>query len=168
MRLGWFNGAVSVTLAATDNSGGSGVSQIRYTTNGTTPTATTGTVYTGAFTVSASTTTVKYRAFDNAGNAEATNSQLMQIDTVAPSSTIHCNGTTCAAGFYTAAVSVTLTASDVGGSGVAQIVYTTDGSDPDAVERHRLYGRVHALRDDDRQVPRLRHTPATPSRSTRR
>ena len=153
---GWFNGAVSVTLAATDNSGGSGVSQIRYTTDGTTPTATTGNVYTGAFTVSTSGTTVKYRAFDVAGNAETTNSQLLQIDTVAPSSTIRCNGTTCAAGFYSAAVSVTLTATDVGGSGVSQIVYTTDGSDPIAVERHRLRGRVHALLDDHRQVPRLR------------
>ena len=52
------------------------------------------------------------------------------IDTVAPSSMIRCNGTTCTASFYVAAVSVTLTASDVGGSGVSQIVYTTDGSDP--------------------------------------
>ena len=84
----------------------------------------------GRFTVSTSGTTVKYRAFDVAGNAETTNSQLLQIDTVAPSSTIRCNGTTCAAGFYSAAVSVTLTATDVGGSGVSQIVYTTDGSDP--------------------------------------
>ena len=165
---GWFNGAVSVTLAATDNSGGSGVSQIRYTTNGTTPTATTGNVYTGAFTVSTSGTTVKYRAFDVAGNAETTNSQLLQIDTVAPSSMLRCNGTTCAASFYSAAVSVTLTATDVGGSGVTQIVYTTDGSDPIAVERHRLFGRVHALLDDHCQVPRLRRSPATPSRSTRR
>ncbi len=127
---GWFNGAVSVTLAATDNSGGSGVSQIRYTTNGTTPTATTGNVYTGAFTVSTSPTTVKYRAFDPPATPKRPTASCLQIDTVAPSSTIHCNGTTCAASFYSAAVSVTLTASDVGGSGVSQIVYTTDGSDP--------------------------------------
>ena len=52
------------------------MSEIRYTTNGSTPTATTGNVYTLSFTVS-STTTVKYRAFDNAGNAEAVQSQLI-------------------------------------------------------------------------------------------
>ena len=89
-----------------------------------------GNVYSGAFTVSTSGTTVRYRAYDIAGNAETTNSQLLQIDTVAPSSMIRCNGTTCAASYYSAAVSVTLTAADVGGSGVSQIVYTTDGSDP--------------------------------------
>jgi peptidoglycan/xylan/chitin deacetylase (PgdA/CDA1 family) len=127
---GYFNAPVSITLAATDNAGGSGVAQIRYTTDGSTPTSSHGTVYAGAFTVATSGTTVKYRAFDNAGNAEATNSQLIQLDTVAPSSTIQCNGTNCSGSFYNAAVSVTLTASDVGGSGVSQIVYTTDGSDP--------------------------------------
>ena len=102
-------------------------------------------------------TTVKYRAFDIAGNAETTNSQLLQIDTVAPSSMIQCNATTCAASFYSAAVSVTLTASDVGGSGVSQIVYTTDGSDPSQSNGTVYCGRVHALRHDDCQVPRLRH-----------
>lgn len=127
---GWFNAAVSVTLAATDNDGGSGVSKIVYTTDGTTPTQTNGIVYAGAFTVATSGTTVKYRAFDNAGNAEATNSQQLRIDTVAPSSTIRCNTTTCASGYYSAAISVTLSATDTGGSGLGQIVYTTDGSDP--------------------------------------
>jgi Bacterial Ig domain/Chitobiase/beta-hexosaminidase C-terminal domain len=125
----WYNAAVSVSLSATDNPGGSGVKQIRYTTNGTDPTATTGTVYSGVFSVGV-TTTVKYRAFDNAGNAEAVNTQLIQIDTVAPASTIACNGTTCSSSYYTAPVSVTLAATDTGGSGVQQIRYTTDGSDP--------------------------------------
>ena len=67
-----------MTLDATDT-GGSGLKEIRYTTDGSTPTATTGTVYSGAFSVG-STTTVKYRAVDNAGNAEAVNSQQIQID----------------------------------------------------------------------------------------
>jgi peptidoglycan/xylan/chitin deacetylase (PgdA/CDA1 family) len=127
---GFYNSAVSVTLAAADEPGGSGVASIRYTTNGTDPTATTGTVYGGAFAVAAS-TTVKYRAFDAAGNAEAVNSRLIQIDTVAPTSTIKCNGVGCSGTFYSSTVSVTLIAADNGGgSGVASIRYTTNGTDP--------------------------------------
>ena len=53
---------------------------IYYTTDGTDPTSSNGTLYLSAFVVSA-TTTVKYRAYDNAGNAEAVNSQLITIDT---------------------------------------------------------------------------------------
>ena len=60
---------VSVSLTAADEPGGSGVAEIRYTTDGSDPDATTGTVYTVPFQVFV-TTTVKYRAFDNAGNAE--------------------------------------------------------------------------------------------------
>ena len=127
---GWFGNAVSVSLSATDNSGGSGVASIVYTTDGSDPSLTNGSVYTGPFSLS-TTTTVRYRAYDNAGNAEAINTQLIQVDTVAPSSSISCNGVTCASSFYNSAVSVSLSATDnVGGSGVASIVYTTDGSAP--------------------------------------
>ena len=127
---GFYNGSVSVRLSATDNDGGSGVAVIRYTTDGTTPTLTNGTAYGGAFSV-ASTATVKFRAWDNAGNVEDVNSQLIQIDTVPPHSVVTCNGTACAASYYTSSVSVALSATDnSGGSGVASIVYTTDGSDP--------------------------------------
>jgi peptidoglycan/xylan/chitin deacetylase (PgdA/CDA1 family)/N-acetyl-beta-hexosaminidase len=122
---GWYGGAVSVTLSAAD--GGSGVAAIRYTTDGSDPTTASAT-YTAPFTVS-STTTVKYRAWDNAGNVEATNSQLIRIDTTAPVSSISCNGSTCSTGWYNASVTVALSASD-GQSGVAVIRYTTDGSDP--------------------------------------
>jgi peptidoglycan/xylan/chitin deacetylase (PgdA/CDA1 family) len=122
---GWYGGPVSVSLSATDT--GAGVAAIRYTTDGSTPT-TASTVYTAPFTVS-STTTVKFRAWDNAGNVEATNSQLIRIDTTAPSSSISCNGSTCSTGTYSAAVTVTLSATD-SESGVAVIRYTLDGSDP--------------------------------------
>jgi peptidoglycan/xylan/chitin deacetylase (PgdA/CDA1 family) len=124
---GWYGGAVSVSLSAAD--GGSGVAAIRYTTDGSDPT-TSSPLYTAPFSVAA-TTTIKYRAWDNAGNVEATNSQLIQIDTTAPSSSISCNGAACSSGWYTASVSVALSATD-SQSGVAVIRYTTDGTDPTA------------------------------------
>lgn len=79
----WYKIAVTVALAATDPSPGSGVASIVYTTDGTDPTGNNGNVYTGAFTLSAS-TTVKYRAYDLAGNAEAVQSAPLNIDTIAP------------------------------------------------------------------------------------
>jgi hypothetical protein len=121
----------TVTLSGSDT-GGSGLEAIRYTTDGSTPTLSSA-VYTGPFTVSA-TTTVKYRAWDNAGNAEATNSQLIQVtpaDTTPPQSTISCNEATCSLSPYPSAVQVSLQATD-DSSGVAAIRYTTDGSDPTA------------------------------------
>jgi peptidoglycan/xylan/chitin deacetylase (PgdA/CDA1 family) len=124
--------AVSVALSAIDG-GGSDLAAIRYTTDGSDPT-TSSTLYTGTFSIAA-TATVKYRAWDNAGNVEATNSQLIQIvatpaDTTPPASSIACNGSACSSGWYAAPVSVGLDAVDSGGSGVAFIRYTTDGSDP--------------------------------------
>ncbi len=125
---GWYGGAVQVGLSASDNAGGSGVASIRYTTDGSDPSPTNGTIYSGPFTVGA-TTTVKYRAYDNAGNAEAVHSQLIKIDTTPPSSTISCGGASCQSGWYGSATSVSLAATDAA-SGLAFIRYTTDGSDP--------------------------------------
>ena len=79
---GTFTSSVSVTLAATDAA--SGVAGIRYTTDGSDPTATSGLAYLGAFSV-VTTSTVKYRAFDQAGNAEAVKCQVVTIDGGAPS-----------------------------------------------------------------------------------
>ena len=115
---GWYGvSPVTITLTATDNSGGSGVKAIYYTTNGSTPT-TSSTVYSGPFPVSA-TSTVKFFAVDNAGNGGAVKSQIVQIDTIAPTTSVLCNGGTCSTGWYsTSPVSVTLTATDnSGGSG---------------------------------------------------
>jgi peptidoglycan/xylan/chitin deacetylase (PgdA/CDA1 family) len=78
---GWYGGPVSVSLAAMD--AGSGVAATRYTLDSSEPTASS-TVYSGPFTVSA-TTTVKFRAWDNASNIEATNAQTIQIDMQPPS-----------------------------------------------------------------------------------
>jgi hypothetical protein len=73
---------VSVTLSANDGTG-SGVQKIRYTTNGTDPTPVNGTDYTGAISIN-STTTVKYRAYDNLGNEEAVGSQDILVDNTPP------------------------------------------------------------------------------------
>jgi peptidoglycan/xylan/chitin deacetylase (PgdA/CDA1 family) len=124
---GWSNSPVSVSLSAVD-SGPSGLASIRYTSDGSEPTVASPT-YTGPFSVS-TTTTVKFRSWDNASNVEQARSRQIQIDTAAPASAIACNNAPCASTAYAAPVSVTLTASDTGGSGVDAIRYTTDGSDP--------------------------------------
>ena len=127
---GWFNSPVEIDLSATDDPGGSGVDRIVYTLDGSTPSATHGSTYTGPFSVG-QTTTVKYLAIDKAGNVESpANSQLVQIDTQPPSATIACNNNPCGSGTFNNAVSVTMNATDTGGSGVDQIIYTLDGTTP--------------------------------------
>ncbi|MBA3736248.1 MAG: chitobiase/beta-hexosaminidase C-terminal domain-containing protein [Actinobacteria bacterium] len=123
---GWFSQPVSVSLSATDT--GTAVTAIRYTTDGSDPTAASA-LYTGPFTISA-TATVKYRAWDMAGNVETTKSQLLQFDSAPPVSSITCNSTVCSSSAYAAPVSVSLSATDTGGSGGVQIHYETNGSDP--------------------------------------
>jgi peptidoglycan/xylan/chitin deacetylase (PgdA/CDA1 family) len=120
--------SMQVSLAATDNAGGSGVAAIRYTTDGSTPSPSHGVAYSTPFTLP-STTTVKYLAYDNAGNVESSHSQLVHIDAVAPTSTIACQGGACSSAWYRAPVQVSLSAADTD-SGVAAIYYTTDGSNP--------------------------------------
>ena len=127
-----YPGVVSVTLAATDI--GSGVASTHYTTDGSDPTLSSPT-YSSAFNVNgtSSTTTVKFRSWDYApGNAEATSTQVIQApsDTAPPATTITCNGSACSSSSYVGSVTVTLSATDTGGSGVAGTYYTTDGSTP--------------------------------------
>jgi phosphoribosylformylglycinamidine (FGAM) synthase PurS component len=122
----WYGSSVTVRLSATDT-GGSGVAATYYTTNGTTPT-TSSTRYTGSFGIS-STRTVKFFSVDNSGHAEAVKSQLVSIDTTAPTTAIQCNSTTCSTSTYNSAVSVTFTATDTE-SGVSSTHYTTNGTTP--------------------------------------
>ena len=128
-----YQGPVTVALSATD--GESGVAAIRYTLDGSEPTAASP-LYGEPFTVS-QTTTVRYRAWDTAGNVEPARSQLVEVaeappqDVTAPTSAIACDGGACSAGWYTGPVSVTLSATD-DASGVAAIRYTLDGSEPTA------------------------------------
>ena len=88
---GWNNTTpIGVTLSANDGSG-SGLNQIKYTTDGSDPTSSgTAQVYSGSpFSISAQgTTTVKYYASDIAGNASAVQTQLVKIDTAPPTNSI--------------------------------------------------------------------------------
>jgi N-acetyl-beta-hexosaminidase len=127
-----YTAPVDVSLSATD--AGSGVDVIRYKVDGSDPTASSP-YNSGPFTVM-TTTTVKYRAWDTAGNVEATNSRLIDVntaptETTPPATSIASNGGGCSAGWYAAPVDVSLSATDAG-SGVDVIRYTVDGSDPTA------------------------------------
>ncbi len=73
---------VTVTLSGNDG-GGSGVQKIRYTTDGSDPSPVNGSDYVGALSVN-STTTVKFRAYDNLGNEEAVASQEILLDGTPP------------------------------------------------------------------------------------
>lgn len=116
-----YSAAVSVSLAGWDLSG---IREIRYSTDGSAP----ATLYTGAFTLS-STATVRAIATDNAGNTRALTRTvtIASSDTTPPALSIACNGGACASS-YTAPVSVSLAATDA--SGIREIRYTTNGSDP--------------------------------------
>jgi hypothetical protein len=80
----WFKAPVSVTLKATDNVA---VGSTYYTTDGSEPSASNGTLYGGAFSVAA-TSTVTYRSLDTSGNWETPHSQLIQVDSQAPTAKI--------------------------------------------------------------------------------
>jgi peptidoglycan/xylan/chitin deacetylase (PgdA/CDA1 family) len=116
---GWYTAPASVTLSATDDA--SEVAAIRYTLDGSEPTAASP-LYTGPFMVS-QTATVRYRAWDNAGNVEAANSQLVRIDAAAPTVVITApaDGAT-----VKGVVKVTTTAGDVG-SGVLRVSFYANG-----------------------------------------
>jgi hypothetical protein len=116
---GWYRAPASIALTATD--AGSGVAAIRYTLDGSNPTATSQ-LYTSPFNLSA-TTTVKFRAWDAAGNVEATRTQVVQVDATAPTVAITspANGAT-----VTGNIKVIASASDAQ-SGVASVAFYADG-----------------------------------------
>jgi hypothetical protein len=112
---GWFGSAgTTVALSATDNTGGSGVKAIYYTTDGSDPTTSSPT-YTSPFALT-STSTVKCRAIDKGGNLENVQSQTVQVESIAPVTSASCNGAPCGGWYVAAPVTVSLKAI-AGGSG---------------------------------------------------
>jgi Chitobiase/beta-hexosaminidase C-terminal domain len=113
---GWTKGPVTLTLAATD-SGGSGLKATYYKIDGQSQ-------QTYSKPVSLTTgSTVTYWSVDKAGNSEQTHSFTPQIDTTAPTTT----ATAAPSGWTNGSVTLTLAASDSGGSGLKAIYYKIDG-----------------------------------------
>ncbi len=116
---GWNNVNVTVTVTGTDNVGGSGVRDIRYTLNaGTTVTVP------GATTNIARTTdgiaTIAYWATDNSNNASAVGSMTVRVDKTAPVTTITATpGAT--------STSVVISGTDAT-SGLSGTFYSVDGA----------------------------------------
>jgi len=114
----WHKTAVTVTLAASDT-GGSGVKASYYTIDGTQHT------YTAPFIISSQGShAVTYWSVDKAGNTEIAKTCTVKIDTTRPTTTV--SGTDV--NWHKTPVTVTLTASDAGGSGVKATYYTIDGT----------------------------------------
>src|SRR5207253_4002829 len=81
------------------------------------------------------------------GRDVALNSQSDSLtftpDTTAPTTTTSCDGGACVA-WANGDVSLAIAALDTGGSGVAQIRYTTDGSDPTSSGTATTHGAPRA------------------------
>jgi uncharacterized repeat protein (TIGR03803 family) len=114
---GTYVGTQSVTLTSASGAGAT----IRYTTDGSTPSETNGTVYSSAIAVSTN-TTIKAIAYDGI-NTDSTVSTASYIIQAAQAAT---PAFSQAAGTYNNTTSVTITSATSG----ASINYTTDGSTP--------------------------------------
>jgi hypothetical protein len=127
---GWNNTNVTLTLDATDNSGGSGVKEVTYQVGAASPIVVPGASKTLLFNTEG-VYPLDFFAADNAGNVEATQSLLLRIDktapTVASSQTPPANG----AGWNNSDVIVTFSCADAL-SGVATCAppatVSTDGA----------------------------------------
>ena len=121
---GWYQTAREIALTATDT--GSGVTATTYTTDGSDPaTSSSAQVYSGPFTVDA-TTTVRYSSVDDAGNRESAKTTTVRIDGVSPAVTLTspADGSTHKKG---SKVTLSASASDTGTAGGAPSGVTTVG-----------------------------------------
>ncbi|MDX2110512.1 MAG: chitobiase/beta-hexosaminidase C-terminal domain-containing protein [Verrucomicrobiota bacterium] len=112
---GTYGSQQSVTLACATSG-----ATIRYSTDGSTPSPTVGSTYSGAIVV-AQNTTVKAMAYKNGLSDSAVNTAVYTIKTAAPTFSVP-------AGTYATAQTVSLSTTTSG----ASIRYTTDGSTPSA------------------------------------
>lgn len=123
---GYYKTIPTITLAASDDTSGSGVANIQYAWDG----GATQT-YTSPLSASQGTHTLTYYATDIAGNREATQSLTLKVDTVLPSTTSSLSVAVPdgANGYYRAAPTLTLLGSDgADGGGIGTIWYRLDGS----------------------------------------
>lgn len=105
---GWYTSSVSVSLNATDNTGGSGVKATSYSLDGGPQTA-----YSVPFTVTGDANhTLTFNSTDNAGNVESTNLVYVAIDTTPPVITVPSDVTQEATGPLTSAMPGAATAID--------------------------------------------------------
>lgn len=118
---GTYRAAQSAALICNDGSG-SGCSIIHYTTDGSTPTASSP-VYSAPINIPA-TTVLKYFAKDIAGNSEAVKSQAYTIDAALPAGTISINSGALA----TNSVDVTLTLTCSDPQGCTHMKFSNDNS----------------------------------------
>jgi N-acetylneuraminic acid mutarotase len=119
---GWYTSSVQVTLTASDNMGGSGVALTEYYP---VPMGSySGYKYYGPMDYSTEgTNTLYFRSRDKAMNQEPEQSLSLNIDRTAPVNTATLAGTMGLSGWYTTAVTVTLSATDRI-SGVARTEYS--------------------------------------------
>ncbi|MDQ3812688.1 MAG: chitobiase/beta-hexosaminidase C-terminal domain-containing protein, partial [Armatimonadota bacterium] len=118
---GVYTGNIVVTLAATDNL--SGVQATYYSVDGATPQR-----YGGSLFISGDGQhQLCYWSVDNADNVEAAHCGTIRIDSTPPTTTATLSGTMGSNGWYRSAVTVTLSASDGNGTGVATTYYRVDG-----------------------------------------
>jgi len=108
---GWSNGAVTVTLSATDPL--SGVASTHYSVDGSEGTG-------SSVQISGEGThTLSYYSIDNAGNTEATHTVTVDIDLTAPTISHSQSPAANIYGWNNTDVTVTFTCDDTGGSGLA-------------------------------------------------
>jgi chitodextrinase len=124
----WRSAPTTVTLTPTD-SGGAGVAQTYYTTDGSTPTPSSPTG-TSVLLDQDGVYTIRYFSIDTVGNAEPVKTAATQIriDTAGPVTTD--NTASIGTEWKSTDQTVTLTPNDGGGSGAIATYFTTNGSNP--------------------------------------
>jgi N-acetylneuraminic acid mutarotase len=130
---GWNNSSVTVTLTATDNEGGSGVSSITYAVAG--PGGLSGATLSGATATieitAEGTSTITYRATDNAGNVEAQKTLTVRIDKTAPGGTLTLSPSVLwPPNHRMVAITPSLSASDSGGMPVTVTGVAVSSNEP--------------------------------------